>query len=251
MKTIRNLRKHPAKRARTAWTVAALLLGSTTALLGQSTTVIYNLNVPWSQPGIGNIEAVLAGTGFGVGFSNGATNYSVNSVTVELIGTSLPSAGFGLHFYSFVPGITTQFQADGALGNPVVSPTPTLWPGQTSFITFTPTTPITMAPNTDYLIGATEDTSGNNGNGLLFAAIGSAYTVAGGVQMFTSNPGATQWTYDQSSSQWSVSSGAQGALKVELDVTPVPEPSVCALVALGGAVIAGLKLARNKRCRGA
>jgi len=228
--------------------VAALLLCSSHALLGQSiitqsTPLIYNLNVPWSQPGVGNIAAVLSGTGYGVGFSNGPTPYLLNSVTLELVGTSLPTAGFGVHFYSFAPisalpglGSNVPVNLDGVLGNPVVSSQPTLYPGQTSYITFTPTSPIIIAPNSDYMIGATEDANGNNDNGLLFAPNASAYTVASGVQMFGLSPFpfAAQWSYNQSSDAWSVEPfGYNGELKIELDASPAPEPSVLALILAG------------------
>jgi hypothetical protein len=235
-----------SKRDRSLWTVAALLLCSTHALFGQSlvlqpTALIYNLNVPGSQQGVGNIVAVLPGSGYGVGFINGPTPYSLNSVTLELVGTSLPAAGFGVHFYSFVPalgasGSNIPVNLAGELGNPVVSSQPTLYPGQTTYITFTPTSPIIIAPNSDYMIGATEDANGNNDNGLLFAPNASAYTVAGGVQMFAPDglPFVAQWYFDQSSDVWSLQpSGYNGELKIELDASPAPEPSALVLILTG------------------
>jgi hypothetical protein len=228
-----------------------LVVGAGTGF-AQPTILINNLNAPGPGNGnIGDIQAVLPGTGYAVGFLNGATPYQLNSVTLEFIGTSLPAAGFGVELYcagqpGSVPPPGWPFVPYGQLGNPTIDPQPTHWPGQTAYITFTPTAPIILTPFSLFWIGASEAANGNNNNGLLFA-YSQTYSVAGGVQMYTSASSWNQWELDPTYNEWVPGSpnGYEG-LKLELTGTVVPEPGAWALLLAGCAAFAGRKWQRRR-----
>ena len=218
-----------------------LVLGAD-AGFAQPITLVNNLNAPGPGGGvIGDIETVVPGAGFAVGLLTPSTTaYQVDSVTLEFIGNSLPSAGLGVQIYSFGPPGSVSppgwpFVPAGVLGNPTINPQPTQWPGQTTYVTFTPTSPITLAPSFGYWIGVSEAANGNDNNGLLFA-LSQTYTVGGGAQVYSSNTGWNQWELDPNTGQWIEASpnGYEG-LKFELTATPIPEPAGLSL--LGGCIL--------------
>jgi hypothetical protein len=230
-----------------------LLVAGVGTGLAQPTILISNLNAPGpGGTGIGDIQAVLPGTGYAVGFLNGATPYRLESVTLEFIGTSLPAAGFSVEIYcagmpGTVPPPGWPLVPYGQLGNPTIDPRPTHWPGQTTYVTFTPTAPITLLPSNLFWIGASEAANGNNDNGLLFA-YAQTYNVAGGVQMYATASSFNQWELDPIANEW-VSGSPSGyeGLKVELTGTAVPEPGAWALLLAGGAAFASWKGQRRRR----
>ena len=208
----------------------------------QPTILLNNLNAPGpGQGAIGDIQTVLPGSGFAAGFETGTMPYLVSSVTFEFIGTSLPAAGFGVDIYSGGPSDTFSpppmnnwaFTPFGQLGNPAIDHQPTLWPGQTTYITFTPTTPIILAPSSFYWIGASEAADGNDDNGMLFA-YSQNYDASGGVQAFLNPSAFNQWTYNQDNNGWSLGSvDGFGGLNLELAATAVPEPGTFNVSTIG------------------
>lgn len=234
---------------------ALIVLGWSTGF-AQPTVLISNLDSP-GPPGngvIGDIETVLPGTGYAVGLLNGTTAYQLNSVTLEFIGTSLPAAGFGVQIYSFgPPGSVTPpgwpFAPYAQLGNPTISPQPTPWPGQTVFVTFTPSAPVFLAPSSGYWIGASEAANGNDNNGLLFA-YSQTYGVAGNVQMYAGSTGNNQWELDPTSNTWIMGSpSGYTGLIMELTATAVPEPSPFWLLLLGAGAAAYVRMFGFNRAR--
>jgi hypothetical protein len=146
-----------------------------------STMTISNLGVPWPDGGIGDIQAIFPEQEFGVAVTNGSNSAALQSVTVEHIGYPGADVIPTFRLQLFLLGarheedsyFDVSFVAD--LGNPVVDPRPTQWPGETSFVTYTPSTVLNLDPNTTYLIVATDVI---NETGLLFAPAGN-YTVTG------------------------------------------------------------------------
>ncbi len=211
----------------------------------QTTALLYNLNAPGpGQPGIGDINTILPGKGFGVGFTLGATSYSVSSLTLEFNGNSLPAPGLNIQILSFgqpgsVPAPGVPLVPYGQLANPTLSSQPTLWPGSTTFVNFTPTSQIILQPNTSYVIAAWEDGTGNDDNALLFG-YSASYTYGGDVQLPRGGP-APQYTLGPfvltlpgqtpyPNNVWANESSRGGEAPVlELDVTAAPEPQVWAL----------------------
>src|SRR5437016_204332 len=70
------------------------------ARAGNGAAVLSNLNTPGPQGGgIGDLETLVPGSGFGVGFVTGDTSLILSSATLELYGYS--PAGFHVRIYTF------------------------------------------------------------------------------------------------------------------------------------------------------
>lgn len=203
--------------------------------------MIGNLDQVWTRGGMGNFETVVPGDGYGFVFETGAAPFTLNQVTLEELGGpgsvqlalyTLQGDPAGVHN----PSMTLA----GGLGYAAIDPRPTQWPGYTSFIDYTPVTSIVLEPNTFYLIAATEPASGNNNTALTFN-FNFSYTVSGD---WSVDPGVATWAYNPNLSPMNPLSGwnseiSSGSLMIEVDATPVPEPSLygmlgaCALTLLG------------------
>jgi hypothetical protein len=212
-----------------------------------SQTMISNLNQLWTQPGMGDFETVVPGLGYGFMFETGATPYTLDAITFEMLNGGSP-ATLQVQLYA-LQGSLVHVNPDlvlaGQLGNPVVDSRSTQWPGYTSFIDFTPDSPTTLAPDTYYLIGATEPVNGNDDNALTFNG-NFSYTVSGDWSLpRTSFP---YWQYLGPPAQppsppngWETDASA--SLMLEVDATPVPEPSALGLLAVGAVAL----LVRRRR----
>ena len=247
-----------------------MLLAQLTAAAGSAQTIplLYNLDAPTPPPSlIGDIRTLIPGQGFGVGLTTGATTYSVASLTLEFIGNSLPaSRPLNIQILSFgqagsVPSPGVPLVPYGQLLNPTLSLLQTPWPGSTVFVNFTPATQILLQPNTSYVIGAWEDTTGNDDNGMLFG-LSPAYTYSGDVQQPLSDrpkqyelgpfaPPPLPGEPDYPNNIW-VSRGIGGgeAPVLELDVTAVPEPSTWVLLSVALAMTFVVRCRKERRgCR--
>jgi len=206
--------------------------------------VIGNLNDAWNQPGIGDIEAITPNQKFGAAFITGNTASTLDSITLEHIQYPGALQSFQVRLYRFGPPGSVPIPAwplipCGQLGNATVDPQPTQWPGQTTYVTYTPLAPILLDPNSSYMLGAVEPANGLNETGLLFAP-NENYTVADGWSM---NPNWQQWAdFSTSDSGWQPYFGTLYGLKFQLAATPVPEPGTVSFVVLG---LAGAYLCRR------
>lgn len=200
------------------------------ALQGRSATQISNLMVPWTGGGIGDIRAVTPNQRYGFSFTTGATAQQLDSVVLEHYDYPGSLQSFGVELYR-VDGfgmfgtVSTSFL--GTLGNSVVDPRPTQWPGYTTFVRYSPPTSLMLTPGTTYMVAAIEPPSGLNETGILFASVGIGYSVSG--DWSTSFP---NQFFSDSASPWMVSF-QPGDMKIEINATPVPEPTTISLLALG------------------
>lgn len=186
-------------------------------------TYVSNLGNLWTEGGIGDVHGLFPGgnpygtdtarftTGSGPGFS-------LDAITIE-----------------FYPGTTSQpwnyvdvqlFQQTGSgslllgsLGNPVVNPTPTQWPGSTTFIDFLPLTSISLSALTQYSVVFSVPTSSPIAAALLFTR-SSAYTTP------------ANWVMGPTTTGNPYTSGER--LVMAVNATAVPEPSVLGLLTLAG-----------------
>jgi hypothetical protein len=193
--------------------------------------MISNLNQLWTGGDMGNFETVTPSSGFGFMFETGATPYTLDTVTFELIVGNL--ATLDVQLYSVQGSLGSpnpNLALVGLLGNPVFDSRPTQWPSYTSFIDFSPINSITLAPNTYYLIGVTEPVNGDDSNALTFN-FNYSYTVSDDWSL----PAAyTFWHYSTSRLHpygW-FPSAAGGSMMLEVDATPVPEPAASILLLL-------------------
>jgi hypothetical protein len=208
------------------------LVGPLTSYGQDQTTLIENLFAPGPQPGtIGNFNVVLPGKGFGIDLTTGPTAYSVDSLTLEFQGNTLPGPAFDAQILTAGPYQDPPFSPYGQLGNPTFSSQPTQWPGITSFINFTPSSPIVLQPGTTYIIALSEAANGNNGNALRFSGYGpaSAYTYGGDVVDSTYAD-----DFALNNGVWSEASFASPILA--LQATAVPEPKSWTLLGIGAAL---------------
>jgi len=200
------------------------------ASYGQTqTTLIENLFAPGPQAGtIGNFEVVEPGQGFAIDLTTGPTAYAVDSLTLELEGTTLPGPAFNPKILTSGPGYGPPFVSYGQLGNPTFSSQATQWPGITTFINFTPTSQIILQPNTTYMIAMTETENGNDDNAIRFSGYGpaGAYTYGGDVLNTTYAD-----DFALNNGVWSYASYASPIL--DLQATATPEPESWALLGIG------------------
>jgi hypothetical protein len=190
--------------------------------------MLSNLNTPGPQGGgIGDLETLLPGTGFGVGFVTGGSSLTLSSVALELYGYSPP--GFHVQIYTFGPpgGVSPPgwpLVLYGELGQAAVDPRPTLWPGTTTFLDFTSSATITLTPHSAFVIAATEDAGGTDNNALRFG-YSESYAVAPDWQVYPAQ-NVNQWYLDPNFGEWlpSAPSGFLGMV-LEVNAALVPEPS--------------------------
>lgn len=200
-------------------------------------TMISNLDQIWPGSDMGNFETLVPGYGYGFMFGTGANPYSLNTVTLEELGGP-GTVQLGIYM---VPNALSDnaliLNSAGALGNPVVDSRPTQWPTYTSFIDYTPVGSITLAPDSFYLITATEPLNGNNHTALTFN-FNYSYNVAADWSEYQP---LSNWTYLGPPSPYRPSGWqadvSPGSLMVEVDATPVPEPMSFSLIILGSALI--------------
>jgi hypothetical protein len=208
--------------------------------------MISNLGVPWPEPGtIGDIQTIFSQQSFGMSFQTGNTPYQIDSITVEHFEYSASAArDLDLQIFrigglqSFPYPDTLPVSLVGELGNPVVDPRPTQWPGLTTFVTYTPVTAFTLEPNTPYMIAATWPTNNPGWASLLFAP--GSYLVSG--DWSESGRLTSQWV-NLGDGWWQYSSMYN--LKLEVNATTVPEPCSPLLILLG---FAALSRQWAKRC---
>jgi hypothetical protein len=201
-------------------------------------TMISNLDQIWPGGDMGNFETVLPGYGYGFMFGTGADPYALNTVTIEELGGP-GTVQLGIYtVQNPLAGNNPTLIYAGALGNAVVDSRPTQWPTYTSFIDYTPVNSITLAPNTYYLISATEPVNGDDDTALTFN-FNYSYNVAADWSVDQDVP--SPWTYlgsrpPPSMSGWEPDN-SPGSLMVEVDATPVPEPVSFTLLVFGSAII--------------
>lgn len=189
--------------------------------------MISNLSQPYLGQGAGNFEGVSVGSGYGFAFTTGSSPYALDAVTLEEMG------GPGTLQVELLAAQSGVFSAVDQLGNPTVDSRPTQFPGTTSFIDYSPVTPIILSPNTSYIVAAYEPDSGGDDTTLTFNV--NSYSVLADWSVYTGitptlhysgpNPPSTvsvgtigqpgQWRRDT----------ADGGLVIEIDATPVPEPN--------------------------
>lgn len=197
------------------------------------TAQISNLNVPWTGGGIGDISAVTPNQRFGFGFTVGASALQLDSAVLEHISYPGSLQSFAVELYrinSFGLFGSTSTSLLGTLGNSAIDPRPTQWPGNTTFVRYSPTTDLLLDPGTSYLIAAVEPPNGVNETGILFTAPGSGYSVSGDWAISSPNQ-----FYSDSTSPWLVgpSPFSSGNLKIEINATVVPEPTMASLLVIG------------------
>ena len=207
--------------------ILSLLLAACARAEVTPVAMISNLNTPGPGGGIGDLETLVPGSGFGLGFVTGASALTLSSVTFEFYGYS--PAGFRVQLYTFgppgsVPPPAWPLVPYATLDQAQTDARPTLWPGQTAFVDFSSSTTITLTPHSAYVIAATEDATGNNDNALRFG-YSEAYAVAPDWQLYPAG-NMNQWSLDPTLGGWldSAQSGYLG-LVLELNAAPVPEPS--------------------------
>jgi hypothetical protein len=210
--------------------------------------MISNLNHLWPGQSMGNFETVLPGYGYGFMFGTGANPYSLDSVVFQELG-GLGTVHVSLYAVQGDPlaGPNPNLIFAGTLGNPVIDPRPTQWPGYTSFIDYSPVNSITLAPDTYYLIAATEPVNGDDNTALTFN-FNDTYDVAGDWTADQAVPSA--WTYYGSQPPSSPFHGwmydyTPGSIKVEVNASPVPEPCSFAVLMLGCALLSARRLHRS------
>jgi len=203
-----------------------------------SQAMISNLDQIWTQGGMGNFETVIPGHGYGFMFKTDATPYLLNTVTFEMLNGGNP-ATLDIQLYTLegsFPSTNPNFVSAGQLGDPTIDSRPTQWPGSTSFVDFTPITPITLAPDTDYLIGVIEPANGDDNNALTFN-FNYTYTFSGDWSSFI----VPYWSYGPplgpppAPQGWKIDS-SNGSLMLEVNATPAPEPGVSMLFLFGCAL---------------
>ena len=212
--------------------------------------MLSNLGATWPNQGIGDIGLVFSGQSFGMSFQTGNTPYGIDSITLEHFEYSaLAAQDFDLQIFRIgnkLPGPNPNVWSVsllGELGNPVIDPRPTQWPGSTTFVTYTPVTTFTLEPNTSYLVAAVRPTDGLGSVNLMFAP--GAYVASDGwsEKGFPFNSQWANW-----GSGWTLRDPAY-KLKLEVNATPVPEPGSSAVILLGLAVISRQRRGQRKKPR--
>jgi hypothetical protein len=225
-----------------------LFLAVTLSLVPRSTVqaaaMIYNLAAPGPSGGIGDIHGIYPGYGNGVSFQTGADPYVINSVTLEHYNYHGPSSFFHVQVFQVESTPSGPVTLCGELGNSAIDPRPTQWPGSTTFVNYTPSSPIILTPNTSYLVAASESADSPTYDSLLFA-----YSISyAATPDWTLYPTAIHHMWRLTplsgwpdSGHWALGGGP---LKLEVDASPVPEPSVLAIVSACGAAWAVRKRRR-------
>jgi hypothetical protein len=228
----------PLQRIFAVWFLMSLVLDSQAA----PTARISNLSVPWLGGGIGDIHAVTPDQRFGLSFTTGASTYRLDSAVLEHIDYPGSLQSFEVEVYrvdGYGPFGTLQTSLVGLLGNSVIDPRPTQWPGSTTYVRYSSASPLLLSPGTSYLIAAVEPANGLNETGILFASIGSGYSISGDWTTSLGNQ-----FFSDSTSPW-FASVSWGELKIEINAALVPEPTTASLLALGAICL--LRGSKGKR----
>jgi len=199
----------------------------------EATQFISNLDEPWTEGGIGDIEALFPGgahTGNDTNhFTTGAGSFSVNSITLEFEDDSSYPAGVSAPQWVNVQLFQKVGVANillGSFGNPVVNPTPTQWPqsshplAYTTFFDFSPIGQINLNSNSQYSVVLSVPANSPVDAGLMFAEPG--YT----------SP--TDWTMSSTTSGNPYITAHDYYLVMAVDATATPEPGVLGLFGLAG-----------------
>lgn len=164
------------KRTILTLTGAVALLGTTLSLRADIT--FNNLDQAPNFRGFG--AAIYSGSVV----TTGTNRCQVNSVTLEQLwyDPGNPPQGFQVRIYQagFQPGNpspTMTLVAD--LGNPAVSPDATTMPGYSTFVTYTPASPITLEASTTYAIIVGEAIDGTGSPIVGFTDSGTFTSTAG------------------------------------------------------------------------
>ncbi len=190
------------------------------ALQAQGTMYLSNLD----QPSAGSLavgsNSWMAGL-FVVGQNTGG--YVLNSVDLAMIDAVGSPGGLQVMIYRSAPGgYSPPAIYVGTLNG-------SLDPVSAGVYTFTPSAPITLLPGGGYSIVLTSGTAVADGAYEWSYGAANSYNPAGGwYTLLGSVAGA--WTY--SGSSWSRNGNAFP--QFEIEATPVPEPGVLSLIALGG-----------------
>jgi hypothetical protein len=161
------------------------------------------------QPG-GSFWGASTDTEFGSAFHTGAGSFGLNQVTLEQWGYTAQSAA-SLRV-RLLQASQDGFSPVGEFGNPVPSAVPTQLPGVTTYVSFTPLTPITLSANTEYLI-AISTVPGAGSQDFLATSFSGDYSSSVGWQ-----PG-TDWLGIMASEEFWVSINFAGRLKMAVEAT--------------------------------
>jgi len=207
------------------------------AQLGQvsAAVMLSNLNSAGND-----IQPVFAGTGFAVGFLTGPSCYTLNSVTLEEYGYGGPSPYFHVQLFTLgpigsVPPPGWAFVPVAELNDAGVDPR------GASLIDYTPASPLTLSPNQVYFIGASAGPGGTGNPGLIFAST-QTYSLGPDWQMYIAPESNNQWELDPNYNLWVSGSPNGYGLKLEINATAVPEPSLVSML-----LVAFVAAARRRR----
>jgi hypothetical protein len=210
---------------------------------------ISNLAVPWQGGGIGDIHAVTPNQRFGFSFTTGATAYQLDSIILEHLTYSGSLQHFRVELYrldgfGLYGDVSVSFL--GTLGNSVLDPRPTQWPGNTMLVRYSSPGNLALQPGTSYMIAAVEPVNGLNETGLLFAAGWTGYSVSGDWSVPIQNQ-----LFSDSTSPWMVGNPLGGSIKIEVKATAVPEPAAISVLALSAGVLLSFRCGkrRSSSCR--
>lgn len=192
------------------------LLSSALALTGLAANL--HADVVLSNLGeVGEFRGYGPGLSAGTLFTTGPGRVTVNTVTLEhlLYDPANPPQHFQVRLYQAVyqpgnPDPSLNLVAE--LGNPVAQSTPTQMPGLTTYVTYSPLSPVTLQANATYAITVGEPLDGANDATVLFTASPNYAALPGwsfGGDLFGVDLGSAQ--------AWSTSSDR---LKFQLEVSP-------------------------------
>lgn len=188
----------------------------------EATQYASNLNNPTPQQGIGDIHVLEPGQSFTGAFITGPSleSFYLNFITLESVSASLPEAStISAQLYEEVG---SQFVPVGQLGNPVLDPAKTQWPGQTFYLDYAPISPLLLQPSTEYEVVLSEPQNGDDNNALLF----SYYT------NYASTDG---WSIHRPSP---TTRPLGEVLSMAVDASPVPDQGCRSGFLLGGSLLA-------------
>ncbi len=206
----------------------ALLAPQITTAQG-TTTFLSNLGQSSAgSNSVGSESWVAAGFYSG----NNANGYFLNSVQLSMTDSTGNPSGFTVMLYA--NGTPTGVVPGSSLGTLTGSTDP----ATAGTYTYTAPSSLSLSPQTQYYIVVTAGTSVGNGAYEWSYAGANNYNPSGA----WSSSGAI-WTSSNGSS-WATPTG--GYLQFALDATPVPEPGVLGLFALGGLLVGFLRWKAGK-----
>jgi hypothetical protein len=194
---------------------------------------VSNLGDLWTEGGIGDIHALFpGGSPYGsdtASFTTGAGNkYAINSITLEFVSGELGTLNIQLFQQNNSGSLLV-----GSFGNPVVNPTPTQWPGSTTFINFSPAGSIILDPLSQYTVVISDPANSSNDSALLFTKSSDFTSLA-------------NWAMNSTISGNPFASGEH--LVMAVDATPIPDQSSTAVLLIGSLTgLAGCRFLLNFR----